>query len=107
MDRITFILIALFVWILTIILVIVVLKLINNKEKKKLKAEIEKLEKEKNMVISASMLSELNKVEALVNNDEIKKFDKKIKKSIDFFIVKILKNFAFKRKILNFQRTII
>lgn len=72
MDRITFILIALFVWILTIILVIVVLKLINNKERKKLKAEIEKLEKEKNMVISASMLSELNKVEALVNNDEMK-----------------------------------
>ena len=72
MDRITFILIALLVWILTIILVIVVLNLINNKEKKKLKAEIEKLEKEKNMVISASMLSELNKVEALVNNDEMK-----------------------------------
>ena len=72
MDRITFILIALFVWILTIILVIVVLKLINNKEKKKLKAEIEKLGKEKNMVISASMLSELNKIEALVNNDEMK-----------------------------------
>ena len=68
----------------------------------------------------------------MVNNDEIKKFDKKIKvffkggetkeekllevedkeiekikKSIDFFIVKILKNFAFKRKILNFQRIII
>ena len=33
--------------------------------------------------------------------------EKKIEKSIDFFIVKILKNFAFKRKILNFQRTII
>jgi septation ring formation regulator len=45
---------------------------INNKEKKKLKAEIEKLEKGKNMIISASMLSELNKVEALVNNDEMK-----------------------------------
>lgn len=72
MDRITFILIALLVWILTIILVIVVLNVINNKEKKKLKAEIEKLEKEKNMIISASMLSELNKVEALVNNDEMK-----------------------------------
>ena len=72
MDRITFILIALLVWIVTIIVVVVVLKLINNKEKKKLKAEIEKLEKEKNMVISASMLSELNKVEALVNNDEMK-----------------------------------
>ena len=72
MDRITFILIALLVWIVTIILVIVVLNVINNKEKKKLKAEIEKLEKEKNMIISASMLSELNKVEALVNNDEMK-----------------------------------
>ena len=72
MDRITFILIAGLVWIVTIILVIVVLTLINNKEKKKLKLEIEKLEKEKNMVISASMLSELNKVEALVNNDEMK-----------------------------------
>lgn len=73
MDRITFILIALLVWIVTIILVIVVLNVINNKEKKKLKAEIEKLEKGKNMIISASMLSELNKVEALVNNDEMKK----------------------------------
>lgn len=72
MDRITFILIALLVWIVTIILVIVVLDVINNKEKKKLKAEIEKLEKGKNMIISASMLSELNKVEALVNNDEMK-----------------------------------
>ena len=72
MDRITFILIALLVWIVTIILVIVVLNVINNKEKKKLKAEIEKLEKGKNMIISSSMLSELNKVEALVNNDEMK-----------------------------------
>ena len=72
MDRITFILIALLVWIVTIILVIVVLNVINNMEKKKLKAEIEKLEKGKNMIISASMLSELNKVEALVNNDEMK-----------------------------------
>ena len=72
MDRITFILIAGLVWIVTIILVIVVLTLINNKEKRKLKSEIETLEKEKNMVISASMLSELNKVEALVNNDEMR-----------------------------------
>ena len=73
MDRITFILIALLVWIVTIILVIVVLNVINNKEKKKLKAEIEKLEKGKNMIISASMLSELNKVESLINNDDLRK----------------------------------
>ena len=43
------------------------------------------------------------KTNVLVNNDEINKFEKKIEKSIDFFIVKILLNFAFKRKILNFQ----
>ena len=72
MDKITFISIAFLVWIVTIFLVVAILNVINNKEKKKLKAEIEKLEKEKNMVISASMLSELNKVEALVNNDEMK-----------------------------------
>ena len=72
MDRITFILIAIAYYILTIVSVIVILNILNNKEKKKLKKEIEKLETEKNMVISASMLSELNKVEALVNNDEMK-----------------------------------
>ena len=72
MDKITFISIAFLVWTVTIFLVVAILNAINNKEKKKLKAEIEKLEKEKNMVISASMLSEFNKVEALVNNDEMK-----------------------------------
>lgn len=72
MDRITFLLIAIAYYILTVISVIVILNVLNNKEKKKLKKEIEKLETEKNMVISASMLSELNKVEALVNNDEMK-----------------------------------
>ena len=72
MDIITNILIPLIVCIVTIIYLIVVLNLINKKKKKKLKAEIEKLEKGKNMIISASMLSELNKVEALVNNDEMK-----------------------------------
>lgn len=72
MDQITFILIAGLVWIITIILVIVVLTIINNKEKKKLKNQIDSLEKEKNMVISASMLSELSKVESLVNNDELR-----------------------------------
>ena len=72
MDQITFILIAALVWIITIILVIVVLTIINNKEKKKLKNQIDSLEKEKNMVISASMLSELSKVESLVNNDELR-----------------------------------
>ncbi len=72
MERITFLLIATAYYVLTIIVVIVVLNLITRKEKNKLKKEIEKLETEKNLIISASMLSELNKVEALVNNDEMK-----------------------------------
>lgn len=73
MEKTTFILIALLYYILTIIIIIVALNIINKKEKNKLKAEIERLEKEKNLVISASILSEFNKVEALVNNDEMKK----------------------------------
>lgn len=72
MNRITFMLISVGVWIITIAAVVIVLQLINKKEKDKLKVQIEKLEKEKNMIISASMLSELNKVEALVNNDEMR-----------------------------------
>lgn len=72
MNRITFMLISVGVWIITIAAVVIVLQLINKKEKDKLKIQIERLEKEKNMIISASMLSELNKVEALVNNDEMR-----------------------------------
>ena len=72
MGRTTFLLIAVAYYILTIIIVIIVLSLMSKREKNKLKKEIDELEKEKNLIISASMLSELNKVEALVNNDEMK-----------------------------------
>ncbi len=72
MGRTTFLLIAVAYYILTIIIVIIVLSLMSKREKNRLKKEIDELEKEKNLIISASMLSELNKVEALVNNDEMK-----------------------------------
>ena len=72
MGRTTFLLLAVAYYIVTVIVVIVILNLINRKEKNKLKKQIDELEKEKNLVISASMLSELNKVEALVNNDEMR-----------------------------------
>ena len=72
MDRITFLLIAFAYYIVAIIAVALVLYFLNRREKNNLKKEIEKLETEKNLVISASMLSELNKVEALINNDELK-----------------------------------
>ena len=72
MGRTTFLLLAVAYYIVTVIVVIVLLHLINRKKKNKLKKQRDELEKEKNLVISASMLSELNKVEALVNNDEMR-----------------------------------
>ena len=69
MGRTTFLLIAVAYYIITVIIVIIILNLINRNEKNKLKKQIDELEKEKNMIISANMLSELNKVEALVNNE--------------------------------------
>ena len=72
MGRTTFLLIAVAYYIISVIIVIIILNLINRNEKNKLKKQIDELEKEKNMIISANMLSELNKVEALVNNDEMR-----------------------------------
>ncbi len=72
MGRMTFLLIAVLYYIVSIIIIIVILNIINRREKNKLKKQIDELEKEKNMIISANMLSELNKVEALVNNDEMR-----------------------------------
>ena len=66
MGRTTFLLLAVAYYIVTVIIIIVILNLINRKERNKLKKQIDELEKEKNLIISASMLSELNKVEALV-----------------------------------------
>ncbi len=73
MGRVTFLLLAGAYYILAIALVGLVLFFLKRNEKKQIRKEIEKLETEKNLIISASMLSELNKVEALVNNDELKK----------------------------------
>ena len=73
MGRTTFILLAVAYYIISIAIVGLVLYFLKKHEKGQIKKEIEKLETEKNLVISASMLSELNKVEALVNNDELKK----------------------------------
>ena len=47
--------------------------MISNKTKKKYLAQINELERQKNLVISAGILSELNKVESLINNDDLRK----------------------------------
>ena len=73
MTRSMFILLAVGYYFLTMIIIITVLLIISRKTKNKYRNQISQLEREKNLIISASILSELNKVEALVNNDELKK----------------------------------
>ena len=73
MSRTTFIFIGILYYIFTVILIIVVLNLINKKERNKYKDEIATLERDKNLIVGASILSELNKVGALVNNDTMQK----------------------------------
>ncbi len=76
MSRTTFIFIGILYYIFTVILIIVVLNLINKKERNKYKDEIANLERDKNLIIGASILSELNKVGALINNEAMqKKYD--------------------------------
>ena len=66
MGRTTFLLIAFLYYAISIGIVALVLYLLKRNENKKIKKEIEELETEKNLVISASMLSELNKVKAII-----------------------------------------
>ncbi len=76
MSRTTFILIGILYYAFTIITIIVVLNFINKKEQKKYKNEISTLERDKNLIVGASILSELNKVGALINNEAMqKKYD--------------------------------
>jgi septation ring formation regulator len=73
MTRGTFLLVAIAYYILTMIVVVISLLIMNKKFKKSINEEINNLERDKNLIISSNILSELNKVEALVNNDELKK----------------------------------
>ncbi len=55
-----------------LIIIIAVLVLINRSKKKKYNSELTDLEREKNLIISAQILAELNKVEGLINNDTLR-----------------------------------
>lgn len=64
------------IYIVTVLILIVIFILKNSKQSKKIKESISKLEKEKNLIINAPVLSELSKVEALVRDDKLKsKYD--------------------------------
>ena len=72
MGLTTYILAGVTYYIVSVIIIIVVLNLINRHDRKKYQDQINTLEREKNLIISASILSELNKVEALINNDKMR-----------------------------------
>ena len=71
MSQTAYILAGVTYYIISIVIIVIVLNLINRKEKKKYQEEIVSLERDKNLIISSSILSELNKVEALVNNEKM------------------------------------
>ena len=71
MSQTAYILLGISYYVVSVIIIVIVLNLINNKEKKKYQEEINALERDKNLIISSYILSELNKVEALVNNEKM------------------------------------
>ena len=71
MSQTAYILAGITYYVVSIVIIVIILNLINNKEKKKYQDEINALEIDKNLIISSIILSELNKVEALVNNEKM------------------------------------
>ena len=68
-----FILLSIGYYLLTMVVVVVVLLLMSKKFKKDITNEINSLERDKNLIISSNIMSELNKVESLINNEELRK----------------------------------
>lgn len=93
MSQTAYILAGITYYIVSIIVIVIVLNLINKKEKKKYQKEIISLERDKNLIISSSILSELNKVEALINNDKLQEsydeWQKRFKEIKDVEVPKI------------------
>ena len=71
MEDKTYIVLGIVYIIIAIILVVVVLVLINKYNKKKLEQILRDLELDKNLIISANILTELNKVGSLINNKNL------------------------------------
>lgn len=77
MSKVTILFIVITFIVVAVILIISVIVLIRHKLKLKLEKSISDLETEKNMIISASLMTELNKAEGLINNEALKaKFNK-------------------------------
>lgn len=59
-------------YIVTISSIILVLNFLNKKDKNSIRKQIDELEKNKNLIISASLIAELKKVEPLISNSNMK-----------------------------------
>lgn len=55
-----------------IIIIVTILVILSKKRKNRINEELTSLEREKNLIISAQILAELNKVEGLINNDQLR-----------------------------------
>ncbi len=59
-------------YVVTVALIIVALTMLNKKDKNTLRKQINELERDKNLIISAALIAELNKVEPLISNSNMK-----------------------------------
>ena len=71
MSSRTFILLGVTYFIVALIVIIIVLYIINKKTNNKYQLKLNELERDKNLIISAGILTELNKVESLINSAEL------------------------------------
>jgi len=83
MTKSGFILTYIIIYIIGIVLVVLTLFGIRNKTKKKLEKELSDLEVNKNNIINASILTELKKVESLINNKTLENMYMEWKKEFD------------------------
>lgn len=71
MDDKTYIILGIVYGVLAIILIVFVLVFINKNNKKRFNKLVAILERDKNLIISANILTELNKVASLINNKDL------------------------------------
>ena len=73
MSNKTYIILGIVYALIAIILIVLVLVLINKHNKKKYNEILLLLERDKNLILSANILTELNKVASLINNKDLEK----------------------------------
>ena len=73
MNDKTYIILGIVYIVIAISLIVVVLVLINKHNKKKYNSMLLTLERDKNLILSANILTELNKVASLINNKDLEK----------------------------------